>query len=266
VFNPEETVSASGAGIICNQEDFEMPAGDYYSNETCRFRPASDAFLHRERVCLNYLQTHMPPDGTFVDLGCGTGWFMFTVQTAFSSVKMVGLEYSIDQIAHKVSPDLVMNQADFSKPLPLEDNSADAVYCGEIIEHLVDPDFFIREIHRILKRNGVVIVTTPNLCAWHSRILMLCGIQPICYEASSEDARVGFGPLKKIKRDSLPVGHLRLFSLRALTEIFQRYQFDIDTVRGTEFDYFHGSIRLLDRMLSVLPGIASGLMVAARKR
>jgi ubiquinone/menaquinone biosynthesis C-methylase UbiE len=243
-----------------------MPADDYYSSETCRLRKLDADFLHRERVCLNHLKRHMPPQGTFVDLGCGTGWFMATLQETFPAIKMVGLEYSSDQIANKVSPQLDIRTADFCESLPLADNSADAVYCGEIIEHLVNPDFFIKEIHRVLKKNGLVIMTTPNLCAWHSRLLMLCGIQPICYEASTEDARVGFGFVKKLKKDPLPVGHLRLFSLRSLSELLCRNGFGMEARRGTAFDYFQRPVCFLDRMLSVLPGIASGLMLAARKK
>jgi SAM-dependent methyltransferase len=243
-----------------------MPADDYYRSKTRRLRKLDADFLHRERVCLNYLKQHMPPQGTFVDLGCGTGWFMATLQETFPAVKMVGLEYSSDQIENKVSPHLDIRQADFCEPLPLADHSADTVYCGEIIEHLVNPDFFIQEIYRVLKQDGLVIMTTPNLCAWHSRLLMLCGIQPICYEASTEDACIGFGFMKKLKKDPLPVGHLRLFSLRALSDLLCRNGFFIESWCGTVFDYFQSPVCFLDRMLSVSPGIASGLMVAARKR
>jgi len=243
-----------------------MPAGDYYNTETLRIRKSDDTFLHREQVCLSHLMKHMPACGTFVDLGCGTGWFLLAVQDTFPSVKTIGLEYSPDQVANKVSSRLDIRQADFCEPLPFEDSSVDTVYCGEIIEHLLNPDFFLKEVFRILKQNGQVVMTTPNLCAWHSRVLMLFGIQPICYEASAEDARIGFGPIKKLKRDSLPVGHLRLFSLRAIVDILKCNGFVITACRGTAFDYFHGPVYLFDRMLAVFPGIASGLMLAARRR
>jgi SAM-dependent methyltransferase len=242
-----------------------MPVGDYYSSETNRIRKPDDTFLHREKICLNYLSSLPNESATLVDLGCGTGWFMARVKEKHPRIHVVGLEYSADQIAEKESDDLEILQADFGQVLPLPDSFADIVYSGEVIEHLVDPDFFLKEIRRILKPGGLIVITTPNLCSWHSRILMLIGIQPIFYEASSEDARIGFGPLKALKKDAMPVGHLRLFSKRSLIDILIRYTFVPDYVAGSRFDYFHGLFGFLDKIFSRSPGIASGLVITARK-
>ena len=47
-------------------------------------------------------------------------------------------------------------------PYPFEDNCFDTVVAGEVIEHIPDLDSFMKEIHRILKPNGVLIISTPN--------------------------------------------------------------------------------------------------------
>ena len=52
---------------------------------------------------------------------------------------------------------------DFANPLSLPTNSTDLVIALEIIEHLFDTDFFLNEIHRILKPEGLLILSTPNL-------------------------------------------------------------------------------------------------------
>lgn len=242
-----------------------MPVEDYYSSGTNRIRESGDTFLDREKICLRHLSSLPKKRMTLVDLGCGTGWFMARVKEILPHVDTFGLEYSLDQIRNREVNDSEIQQADFSKPLPLPDSFADIVYCGEVIEHLVNPDLFLREIRRILKPGGRVIITTPNLCSWHSRLLMLVGIQPIFYEASSDDARIGFGPLKILKKDATPVGHLRLFSKRALTDLLCHYTFSLELVAGSRFDYFPGVFSWFDRILSRAPSVASGLVVSARK-
>lgn len=59
--------------------------------------------------------------------------------------------------------------ADMNHPLHLADGVFDAVVCIDGIEHLERPFDFIEECHRILRRGGVLIISTPNLLALRSR-------------------------------------------------------------------------------------------------
>lgn len=47
--------------------------------------------------------------------------------------------------------------------LPLENDSVDVVIFSEVFEHLFQPLHALREIHRVLKRDGIMLLTTPNL-------------------------------------------------------------------------------------------------------
>jgi len=48
-------------------------------------------------------------------------------------------------------------------PLPLKDNTFDSVLCFETVEHFSNPGKFIKEIARVCKRSGQIIITTPNI-------------------------------------------------------------------------------------------------------
>jgi len=60
--------------------------------------------------------------------------------------------------------------ADVSKGLPFKDKSFNNVIAGELIEHLENPSYFIRECWRVLKKDGVLVLTTPNPLEWISVI------------------------------------------------------------------------------------------------
>jgi len=50
--------------------------------------------------------------------------------------------------------------------LPFDDDSADVVLAGEILEHMVDTESFLREVRRILRRSGAIVLSTPNILWW----------------------------------------------------------------------------------------------------
>lgn len=56
------------------------------------------------------------------------------------------------------------------QPLPFADQSFDLVTCTEVIEHLEHYRETLREIHRVLKPGGRVVLTTPNILNLKSRI------------------------------------------------------------------------------------------------
>jgi len=49
-----------------------------------------------------------------------------------------------------------------AQPLPFRDQAFDALFAGELVEHLVDPRPGLAEFRRVLKPGGVLILTTPN--------------------------------------------------------------------------------------------------------
>lgn len=84
-----------------------------------------------------------------------------------------------DRMAHEaVTKISAVVRADVGLPLPLRDAAFDAVFAGEIIEHLVDTDLFLSEIARVLRPGGVAIVTAPNLASFENRLRLAIGKHP----------------------------------------------------------------------------------------
>ncbi len=46
--------------------------------------------------------------------------------------------------------------------MPIQDNSFDTIVAGELIEHLNNPEKFLEKSQKILRKDGIIIITTPN--------------------------------------------------------------------------------------------------------
>jgi ubiquinone/menaquinone biosynthesis C-methylase UbiE len=69
-----------------------------------------------------------------------------------------------------------------TEPLPTPDETFDVVLCCEVIEHLeVDPMFMLSEINRVLKPDGLLILTTPNITSTRGLYKMLRSLEPYFY-------------------------------------------------------------------------------------
>ncbi len=50
--------------------------------------------------------------------------------------------------------------------LPLPDAQFDNVIAGDVIEHVENPSFFLREMNRVLRQDGRLIISTPQANDW----------------------------------------------------------------------------------------------------
>src|SRR5262249_22448787 len=98
-----------------------------------------------------------------LDVGCGTGYGSSIL--ASSARKVVGLDISNEAITfaqdHYQRANLQFLVADCSR-LSLKAESIEGIVCFEVIEHLVDQEAFLRELQRVLKEDGLLVISTPN--------------------------------------------------------------------------------------------------------
>ena len=96
--------------------------------------------------------------GVLADVGCGTGRLWQRLRDRFS--RGIGL----DAIQYEGLPlDLEFRAADLDAlRLPLADGEIDVAAAVETIEHLENPRAFARELARVTRPGGFVVITTPN--------------------------------------------------------------------------------------------------------
>jgi SAM-dependent methyltransferase len=229
----------------------------------------------RERKSLNMILSCVHENNTnpinFLDIGCGDGYFLQCLSNELAgfdrNVVLQGIDYSDFQLdkAKKRPINADFRQVNLEDGIPYEVCSFDIVYAGELIEHLYNPDAFIREVYRILKNNGLFVVSTPNLNNWLSRLIFPLGIYPIFYETSTEDSKFGYGFLKFIKKQNIPVGHIRVMNVDAIKSLLTKNLFKVVDINGCAFERYSGILGSLDRLFTLIPTLSSGLVVYAKK-
>lgn len=116
---------------------------------------------------IQFVRKHIPLTGNLLDYGCGPGFLIEKLlHERLASSGLDSVESNIRIIEAKFKDDPNFKGAYYADklPTPLPDEQFDVVFLIETIEHLLPDErqAIIKEIHRILKRDGRLIVTTPN--------------------------------------------------------------------------------------------------------
>lgn len=103
----------------------------------------------------------LPAGAPILEVGCGDG--AFTTELARYSPFVTALDLSASQIEEnrRRFPGISFAQHDVAEPLPFPDAAFDVAWCSEVLEHLFDPAFALREMHRVLRPGGRLLVTVP---------------------------------------------------------------------------------------------------------
>lgn len=107
-----------------------------------------------------------------LDVGCGDGAVGEFLLKRFSC-EVYGIDISKEAVEKAKKRNVKAIVARSEDRFPFEKESFDAVFWGDNIEHLFDPLFTAREIKRVLKKNGRLILSCPNMGYWRYRFYYL---------------------------------------------------------------------------------------------
>jgi SAM-dependent methyltransferase len=224
--------------------------------------------LREERVvrCLQIFQCLSCE--RFLDIGCGDGQITVALKGAARALDAYGVDIASSAVDLARERGIKAFQVDMDRTdLPFDYDFFDAVYCGELIEHLFDPGHLLREVRRVLKPGGICVLTTPNLAGWPNRIALLLGYQPFPTAVSPDHEWAGKLFLREAEGQW---GHLRVFTLRALKEVVAAHDLVVLSAEGcpVTINSRHWSavvLHRIDRWLARFPSLANRMILVLRK-
>lgn len=151
--------------------------------------------------------------GRVLDVGCGSRPY----ELFFDASEYVGLE--LDTPENRLTKKADVYYA--GKTFPFEPNSFDSVVCNQVLEHIFEPEAFIREIGRVLKTEGQLLLTVPFVWDEHE--------QPRDYGRYSS-----FGLTALLDRNGFEVTELRktMGDIRVVFQMLNAYIFKNTCVRN----------------------------------
>jgi SAM-dependent methyltransferase len=119
--------------------------------------------LFNEHLSRYYFAQPLVKDRLALDLGCGTGYGAAIL--AESARHVLGLDISKESVAFArgkyVAPNVEFFVSDCNH-LAVRSGSIDTVVCMEVIEHLPDQETLMEEVCRVLRPEGILVISTPN--------------------------------------------------------------------------------------------------------
>lgn len=123
-----------------------------------------DTHLQRFRESIKYLE--LKPHQKILNIWSRTGLAIPYLHQKCRNLDIVNLEVSIEfiKIAKKKFPKEKFQETDLNK-LPFYDNSFDSILSLETLEHTPNPLNLIKELYRVIKPNGLLVMSLPPATA-----------------------------------------------------------------------------------------------------
>jgi len=166
----------------------------------------------------------LAPEGKRVlDVGCGNGYMLFRLMDKYAELYGIDIAPSRLEEARKtvvkkysdLSNRFYFYEANLDKRINFESSFFDTTICIATLEHVYNIYLLVKEIHRVLKPGGYVIVQVPNIAYLKYRIKLLLGILPVTSSPHNWE-EIGWEG-----------GHIHYFTLKRLCELFESQGFNI---------------------------------------
>lgn len=125
----------------------------------------------------------LTPGQTFLDVGCGSGVILYLARELFDELHGVDiiaeLLSQIRESSAILGKAVHLHQLNLDiQQLPYPDNFFDAVTCVAVLEFLFNPVGVVKDIVRVAKPGGTVVVQVGNIAYIRNRLRLLFGVKP----------------------------------------------------------------------------------------
>ncbi len=159
-FLESRTLAASARCLKCSHRGAPVKFSyDTYHSDLYSSKPYTRNLRTDPQMKWILSRLNIQPRDVVIDLGCGVG--DYTREARNLTERAAGYDRDANAAKRKY-PGVAFFEHDLDQPIPLPDASVDKLVSINVIEHLVDWDFFLRECHRVLRPGGVIALSTAN--------------------------------------------------------------------------------------------------------
>jgi SAM-dependent methyltransferase len=196
---------------------------------------------------LDEVTSRVPRNARVLDVGCGTGAWLSRMQHAGYS-RLHGTD--IDDTAASLQG-VGFKQVDLERPhWQLEGNAFDLITAIEVIEHIGNRTNFLRNLHRHLSQDGLVLMTTPNVHNVASRVRF--ALTDSLRQFNEHGDRTHYQPIflypfqLLLQREGFCITHLRTYpSKGTLLQSRRVVRYFLESVRAFLPDRLPGEILIM---------------------
>lgn len=171
-------------------------------------------------------------DSKVIDIGCGNGEFTFRVKKRIGCKNIFGVDIWKESLKESRKKGIKILKADLNKKLKIPSNCFDVVVSNQVIEHLFCPEIFVKEIYRILKKDGYAIISTENLGSWDNVLALLFGFTPFSMQFNKLKIGNPLSPHDKEHYNNYP-SHTRIFTYKGLIDFLKFFGFKIEKIKAS---------------------------------
>jgi len=135
--------------------------GNYRTSKGERFGLLIESLIHLGRVLKRRRINRFTKLGKILDIGCGRGLFLDVMRRGGWDTIGTELNDETSSYAVKVYDLKILSGDIIQHQLPAE--SLNAININQVLEHLKNPHKVIKECYRLLRRDGVLVVSVPDL-------------------------------------------------------------------------------------------------------
>ena len=114
---------------------------------------------HKRKLVHQLISEYLGRPGKVLDVGAGTGKILSELKNKGWQIKGVDGEKEAVRWAKKRG--VVIKQHDLTKKLPFKNNSFDLVVSLDVLEHVKDDVGLLKEMRRVVKPQGIILITVP---------------------------------------------------------------------------------------------------------
>jgi len=128
--------------------------------------PSKNHFIdiYNRKIVFDSIKGKLVQGASYLDAGCSSGYMLENILDKFSEINIIGTDFFSSGLlqCHQRFPDIPLFQMDLVS-CSFPDNLFDVVSCLNVIEHIPADASVIKQLFRITKPGGIVVLTVPTM-------------------------------------------------------------------------------------------------------